>query len=129
MEYERIKESERYYPKTLKCDVCNDKGKTRQMYLPKEFAVKIKDNGNKKGNIMSQPKLLSFRDYVISGVIQYHKEKQHFRCIKSFGADKTRVWDGNKVQMKYTREEREIVMNEKGWENYIIWYKRLYNLN
>ena len=95
MEYARKNKGEKYQIRKMLCKACNGKGNITECYLPIQFAVKtVTKNRNDFKNVFAQrEKGLIFRNYVVSGIIQFHEQTKHFRSIKMMGAEKAKILD------------------------------------
>ena len=53
--------------------------------------------------------------YYINGIIQFNEKQRHFRTIKTYGKNRTKIIDGKEVVYYETAEERKTLMEDPNW--------------
>jgi hypothetical protein len=103
------------------CDKCNSNGTATIEYLPHEFFIRIRGCETDFGDVARCVPPF-FKNYYITGIIQYNRLKKHFRYIK-VNWDKACIYPPIK-QGKRTigYAPKEELMNEQDWTNYIYTY-------
>ena len=70
---------------------------------------------------VDEPALPEFHGYKLKGLVQFHSQKKHFRCVR-FSGNSTVVLDGENVTEYVVREDIWQTIHESGWQPYIVAY-------
>ena len=66
--------------------------------MPDCFYARLVDE-EKKTSFSKKPRIPQIKNYVIEGLIQYNRAKEHFRFMRMMGRDYAYIYDG--LQKRY----------------------------
>jgi hypothetical protein len=102
------------------CRKCNRSDKIEEAYLPREFFVRVANCVQDIGaiNVVKEP---HFRNYFLTGTIQYNPKLNHFRYFRTEYGKASVIECGVQSKSRSDRTKEEL-LNESGWFNYLHAY-------
>lgn len=72
---------------------------------------------------------IKVENFVASSMIQYNRQKRHFRCLKFLGRNKVKILDGEEIRIIEGEGEKKKLVQDKDWVNYVTSFKSFRQIN